>query len=541
MKAFAIQEKKTSKRYYSIRTLSILFSMVLILSFSVISFFAKINNRIQYESKIDIFNQNINEIAFYFWTIDANISKMLLGLDEVTRAYLNGENILKTKNKKIDDLMYYIKENNSYLQNFWFKKYAYLITILSDFWTEKEEIKVLLGKGSPQNYLVILQNTNEKRPNGGFFWSFAFVTLDKARITNLEIIDSYYPDYFAPEARVPLHPWEKQLFPLAKEWIWFIAGNKFWFTNLDGKNLKTLYEMSFNTHYDKNKLNKLINPRLHEKLLHKHIKGVIFVRLDLFTKYFPQLEKQSRERQFVNANIDLIRGKVKKDKKEKYIKEANLFFQDNWKSIFKSIINNIDEIIQQRGINIYLSNVSQNIQDNLKKHNLTTLFSSKNIYFWDTNIANNKADMFMNKHIEVYDKFKVLKWETENDILDISMLLPGEYTIKIYYTFNISPWYTQYIQNLEKQYNITMTERETSILGLSPSLYLSTNNIPRYWGTQSYIYFPKNITLKNIGHTVIQSHQISTPFAKVQKYQTFITNPHQTKVIEFKLIIPTSA
>lgn len=167
--------------------------------------------------------------------------------------------------------------------------------------------------------------------------------------------------------------------------------------------------MSFNTHYDKNKLNKLINPRLHEKLLHKHIKGVIFVRLDLFTKYFPQLEKQSRERQFVNANIDLIRGKVKKDKKEKYIKEANLFFQDNWKSIFKSIINNIDEIIQQRGINIYLSNVSQNIQDNLKKHNLTTLFSSKNIYFWDTNIANNKADMFMNKHIEVYDKFKVLK------------------------------------------------------------------------------------------------------------------------------------
>ncbi len=118
MKAFAIQEKKPSKRYYSVRTLSILFSVMLVLSFSLISFFAKINSWTQYKNKIDIFNQNIDEVAFYFWTIDANISKMLLGLDKLSKAYLSGENILKTKSKEIDNLMYYIRANNEYLQNF---------------------------------------------------------------------------------------------------------------------------------------------------------------------------------------------------------------------------------------------------------------------------------------------------------------------------------------------------------------------------------------------------------------------------------------
>lgn len=169
------------------------------------------------------------------------------------------------------------------------------------------------------------------------------------------------------------------MFPEADN-IGFIAGNKYGFTDIDGKNIKDLYEMSFNTHYNQQKLSKLINPEIHEKLLHKYIKGVIFVRLDLFTKYFPQLEKQSHEWQFVNANIDLIRGKVVKDKKEKYIKEANLFFQDNWKDLFKAIINNLEEIIQQRGINIYLSNITESTYEALKKkYAYDRIFYRKNL------------------------------------------------------------------------------------------------------------------------------------------------------------------
>ncbi len=123
----------------------------------------------QYENKIDLFEQNISDIAFYFWTIDQNVAQMLLGIDELSKAYLSGENILKTKSDQLDDLIYYIQQNRSYLQHLGFKKYAYLVDMLSDFWSESAEIKQLLGVDSPQNYLVILQNTNERRPNGGFF------------------------------------------------------------------------------------------------------------------------------------------------------------------------------------------------------------------------------------------------------------------------------------------------------------------------------------------------------------------------------------
>lgn len=241
------------------------------------------------------------------------------------------------------------------------------------------------------------------------------------------------------------------MFPEADN-IGFIAGNKYGFTDIDGKNIKDLYEMSFNTHYNQQKLSKLINPEIHEKLLHKYIKGVIFVRLDLFTKYFPQLEKQSHEWQFVNANIDLIRGKVVKDKKEKYIKEANLFFQDNWKDLFKAIINNLEEIIQQRGINIYLSNITESTYEALKKNMLTTEFSTGKIYLRDTNIANNKSDAFVTKNVEIYDEFGMLVGDTDNDILDITSLKKGNYTIKIYYAFNILPSYIALMEKLEDQY-----------------------------------------------------------------------------------------
>ncbi len=363
------------------------------------------------------------------------------------------------------------------------------------------------------------------------------MTLDKARITNLEIIDSYYPDYFAPTARIPLTSRQKKLFPLAKGEIGFIAGNKFGFTDMDGKNLKTLYEMSFNTHYDKKKLDKLINPGVYTKLLHKNIKGVVFVRLDLFTKYFPQLEEISWEWQFVNANIDLIRGEVKKDKKEKYIKEANLFFHDNWKALFRAVVNNLEDIIQQRGVNIYLSNVSQHTQDTLEKHHLTTLFSTGNIYFWDTNVANNKSDMFVQKTVEVYDDAGELVRETERDIIAIHGLPSGKYHVKIYYSFTIPPAYIRYIRALEEEYGIVMTEREQSILGLAPSMYLSTDGVPRYRGTKSYVYFPQHVRLENFSEWSSASGLIQVPFATVYTYNIFITNKHQTKILEMDMII----
>ena len=62
----------------------------------------------------------------------------------------------------------YIKQNESYLKDLGFQKYWKLIDLL---WYVQEnwvEISKLLWKEGEFNYLVILQNTNEKRPNWGF-------------------------------------------------------------------------------------------------------------------------------------------------------------------------------------------------------------------------------------------------------------------------------------------------------------------------------------------------------------------------------------
>lgn len=40
------------------------------------------------------------------------------------------------------------------------------MNFLSDLKAYQPELFELLGKNEPFNYLVILQNTNEKRPNG---------------------------------------------------------------------------------------------------------------------------------------------------------------------------------------------------------------------------------------------------------------------------------------------------------------------------------------------------------------------------------------
>ncbi len=56
------------------------------------------------------------------------------------------------------------------------------------------DIGELLGIQKPQNYLILLQNSNEIRPTGGFIGSYATLELDKGKIVNLEIDDIYNPD-----------------------------------------------------------------------------------------------------------------------------------------------------------------------------------------------------------------------------------------------------------------------------------------------------------------------------------------------------------
>ncbi|MEI8252176.1 MAG: hypothetical protein WCG25_00105 [bacterium] len=56
---------------------------------------------------------------------------------------------------------------------------------------------------------------------------------------------------------------------------------------------------------------------------------MIFVRSDLIEKLIPGIKQKIRERQFLNASVDLIRKEVRGNKKEVYIKEVKDFFDKN--------------------------------------------------------------------------------------------------------------------------------------------------------------------------------------------------------------------
>ena len=76
---------------------------------------------------------------------------------------------------------------------------------------------------------------------------------------------------------------------------------------MDGKNIKTLYEKIFNHEYDLSRVEQMIQPDQWELLHNQYIKGVIFLDSDLLSDLLPGFTEKMRERQFVNATIDIIR------------------------------------------------------------------------------------------------------------------------------------------------------------------------------------------------------------------------------------------
>lgn len=116
-------------------------------------------------NKIDIFN-DLQQIAFYFWVIDPELSEQLLTFDRLVQSYLQGENVLKSKQDEIYQLRSYAKDRQNYLTKVGFSNYKKLFQMLNDAWQMREEILDLLGKAQTFNYLIPLQNGNEARPNG---------------------------------------------------------------------------------------------------------------------------------------------------------------------------------------------------------------------------------------------------------------------------------------------------------------------------------------------------------------------------------------
>lgn len=488
------------------------------------------------KNKVDVFQENLNQMAFSFRPIDKDVSKFLLTIDDLMKSYMSGDNILVTKEKEIDDCLSYIQKNKEYLKKLGFGNYEAVMNLVGDLQKHKDELFDLLGKKEAQNYLVILQNTNEKRPNGWFFWSFAFIKVQWWHIKTLEIVDSYYPDFIAYQTRILAPARTSPFLPDRK--IGFIAGNKFWFSDIDGKNLKDLYELMFGKTYVMWKVQQTMQPDLYEKLLNQNIRWVIFVRSDMFEKLLPGFRNKIREWQFLNASIDLIRKEYRGNKKELYIKEVKKYFDANKVTIARNVVNKFNEIANNQYLTMYLSNVTPAFDGLLAKNKLSNVFSPTNMYFRDMNASYNKVDSFVQKNISIQDNKGNAVRETDGDIITTDKLQTGQnYTITISYKFDIPSQYKDIIKWFEKKYDVTLSGREEAILALRPGTYNEEGFglVKKRRETRSSIYLPLNIKILNVTGDLYYQTQFFPPFANGLFYQMGSIENNTTKTIKIDI------
>ena len=455
-------------------------------------------------------------------------------MDTIVEDYTAGVNILTARTEEIEKVWEYAYNNKNYLVSLWFDNYSQVLDFMADTWKYKDQLFTLLGKDSPQNYLVILQNSNEKRPNGWFFGSFAFIQVSQARITHLQIVDSYFPDFIGRKTSVTPPVWSQAFLPEKR--VAFVAANWFGFTDIDGKNIKTLYEKIFNESYDPQKVSEVMEPETFAMLHNKNIKWVLFIETDLLERIVPSISYKIWEWQFVNAAVDIIRGESRSNKKELYIDEVNNFFKDNTITIAKHIINNFATILDNQMMSIYLSNVSDEFNGLIQKWQLTNTYKPNTLYARDINDSYNKIDGFIDKKIEIINSDGNLVLESDTDKLTIDTLDNGSYTMTITYNLYIPNMYKDIINGFAEKYGIDLGNREKIILWLMPNVWITPEQWLRY-RTRSMIYFPPYVTITNEKDIGYLSKTFKPPFAKGLYYNMRIGENETRKSIRIDFTI----
>lgn len=408
-----------------------------------------------------------------------NAVSQLLQLSEL---YLQNERDRTADDRIVDVLRYLQTEWSSWIDTVPVQ-YQWVFKLIVDAAQFDEDIISLLWFPTAQTYLVVLQNTAESRPNGWFFWSFAVVKVFNAKITNVEIIDSYILDY---EQRWVSLEWPEWLLKyLPHRDIHFVGANKTWFSYVDGDHIKRLYEKVYPG---------------------EEVRWVVFLRSDMFEQLIPEFREQMRHWQFTNAATDLIRWANKFGKKELYVDQASSIVTDNTKELLFGIVEQLPQLIRDRMINLYLTDVSFSdgssggLEWRLRRNHLTTRFESNHMYVREANTSYNKVGNFVSKWVSIVWSDGVIYYDGPQDIVDVSALWPWTFDITISYRLWVPDEYIKYITKLEKQYSIQLEDREKHILALTPTREAR-------W----LVHLGEQFDIVDIGWDILSGREFDTP------------------------------
>lgn len=500
MKTFWFRKKKTNYLLDTIKGINYLYLFFLVLWYGSFWIYNQFYRLVFAEDRLNFLEKNVEDLALLIWPIDSDISKILLSANKVFIDYMNWDEVLDKDYSDINYIISWLQRKIDSLLNMGFGEYKPFLSFLDQALNFREDLFSLLGKDWPQKYLILFQNSSEKRPDWWFFWSYLLLTFDKWRI-DYKIYDSYYPEFINPDWGILAPQWAEQLFPDRK--IWFIASNKFGFTDMDASNIKAIYEKTF-------PLDK--------------IRGVVFINSRFFEEILPGFVEKMWEWQFANACIDIIRWTNLPYKKELYIKWVNDYLTANKTTLMKNSVKNFDKLLHENNFRIYLTDVSDGLNQFIENNNLTTKYSEDNFYFWDYNNWYNKSDRFVSKLIQIEDLSWNIVKSSNNDIFDIKDLKSWDYLIKIIYNINMPQSYIDYIYWLEKKYWIKMTEREIHILWLD-----------HVWDNRWLVYLPLNTKILWIDWDSYENQIFKTPFSQNVFYKLNSQWNNQLKYMSIKI------
>lgn len=290
----------------------------------------------------------------------------------------------------------------------------------------------------------------------------------------------------------------------------------------------------FNYEYDPARVDKVINPDERELLHNQFIKGVIFLDSTLLEYLQPSFKRKARERQFVNATIDLIRGEDQSHKKQIYLEEVVEYFNQHKFTIAKNLINNREGLLSKEYLQVFLSNTTPELNTFLQKHHLQTIYQDNTIYARDINTSFNKADAFLEKYLELFDSEGNLVLATDQDMLPLNSLSGGNYSLHLSYNFSVPEEYLKFIASLTEKYEVTLTPREQDILVLGPVIY-DNKPSPRWRSSRSLMYIPSHIVLQKVHGDVTDQKYFKTEFSQGISYTIETNENHSTvqAIIDF--------
>jgi len=312
-------------------------------------------------------------------------------------------------------------------------------------YNHQQELWYYLWYDAPKTYLILLQNSAEVRPNGGFYWSFVRIVVASWAIQSATIHDSYEVPFTNSWVILTLPERTNQY--LGHNEATFIAGNKFGFTDRDGRVISAIYNKTYNTQLD----------------------GIIFISTDTITRLLPQIQPQLREWQFVNAAVDLIRWSNTGFKKDLYLTSIRSYLRSHAINLFVQWLVYGDILMQPWMVQLYLPQISPWLRDTIKQLHWITDLDSHHIYLWDINQWYNKISDFVSRTVRIQTWNQII-YETQWSIIPMSQISWGSYRLTVEYELSIPRRYYEYISRFEDKYQVHLTQRERHILGIEPLL-----------------------------------------------------------------------